>query len=66
MQTSSAILALPVVMFAFDCQSLVFQTYVSLQHPSRSMMSTVALISVIVTAFIYACVGYFGYATYSP
>ncbi|KAG5492952.1 hypothetical protein JKF63_01532 [Porcisia hertigi] len=61
-----SLLALPVVMFAFDCQSLVFQVYAGLQSPSRHSMAKVATSSVLVTSVVYGLVGFFGYATNTP
>lgn len=62
----SALLALPVVMFSFDCQSLVFQVYVSLECPSRFNMVKVSVASVLVTSVIYGLVGFFGYVSHTP
>lgn len=64
--TPRALLALPVVMFSFDCQSLVFQVYTSLDCPPRSDMLKVSVLSVLVTSLVYGLVGFFGYATNTP
>ncbi|KAG5467116.1 hypothetical protein LSCM1_01297 [Leishmania martiniquensis] len=61
-----SLLALPVVMFAFDCQSLVFQVYSGLNFPSRYSMAKVATASVLVTSLVYGVVGLFGYLTNTP
>ncbi|KAG5491440.1 hypothetical protein JIQ42_01342 [Leishmania sp. Namibia] len=61
-----SLLALPVVMFAFDCQSLVFQVYSGLNFPSRHSMAKVATASVLVTSLVYGVVGFFGYLTNTP
>lgn len=61
-----SLLALPVVMFSFDCQSLVFQVYTGLNSPSRFSMAKVATTSVLVTSLIYGLVGFFGYASHTP
>ncbi|AYU82129.1 amino acid permease-like protein [Leishmania donovani] len=55
------LLALPIIMFSFDCQSLVFQIYAGLDDMRRSVMIKVAIISLIVTGVIHAAVGLFGY-----
>ncbi|KPA86680.1 putative mitochondrial amino acid permease, putative (AAT27.2) [Leptomonas pyrrhocoris] len=61
-----SLLALPVVMFSFDCQSLVFQVYTGLKVPTRYSMAKVATTSVLVTSLIYGLVGFFGYASHTP
>ncbi|CAM43747.1 putative amino acid permease [Leishmania braziliensis MHOM/BR/75/M2904] len=61
-----SLLTLPVVMFAFDCQSLVFQVYAGLNYPSRYSMAKVATASVLVTSLVYGVVGFFGYVTNTP
>ncbi|RNF19181.1 putative amino acid permease-like protein [Trypanosoma conorhini] len=55
------LLALPIMMFSFDCQSLVFQVYSALQVMSRWNMMRVSIISLIISATIHAAVGMFGY-----
>ncbi|CAJ1011721.1 putative Transmembrane amino acid transporter protein/Tryptophan/tyrosine permease family [Leishmania naiffi] len=55
------LLALPIIMFSFDCQSLVFQIYAGLDDMRRSVMVKVAIISLIVSGVIHASVGLFGY-----
>ncbi|ESL09131.1 amino acid permease-like protein [Trypanosoma rangeli SC58] len=55
------LLALPIMMFSFDCQSLVFQVYSNLQVMSRRNMMCVSIISLILSAMIHAAVGMFGY-----
>ncbi|KAK7196909.1 amino acid permease-like protein [Novymonas esmeraldas] len=57
------LLALPIVMFSFDCQSLVFQIYAGLDDMRRSVMMKVSVVSLIVTGVIHAAVGLFGYLT---
>ncbi|CAD2217700.1 amino acid permease-like protein [Angomonas deanei] len=54
-------LALPIIMFSFDCQSLVFQVYASLSVMTRYNMRKVAVLSLIVSGGIHAAVGLFGY-----
>ncbi|KPI87096.1 putative amino acid permease [Leptomonas seymouri] len=61
-----SLLALPVVMFSFDCQSLVFQVYTGLSSPSRFSMAKVATTSVVITSLVYGLVGFFGYASHTP
>lgn len=61
-----ALLSLPVIMFSFDCQSLVFQVHSSLGCPSRRDMVKVSCTSVLVTSLIYGTVGFFGYAANTP
>nr|AAO88096.1 amino acid permease AAP11LD [Leishmania donovani] len=61
-----SLLALPVVMFAFDCQSLVFQVWTELAYPSRGSMAKVATVSVLVTSLVYGVVGFFGYMANTP
>ncbi|KAK7196908.1 amino acid permease-like protein [Novymonas esmeraldas] len=56
-------LAMPIIMFSFDCQSLVFQIYASLDDMRRSVMMKVSVVSLIVTGVIHAAVGLFGYLT---
>ncbi|KAG5495113.1 hypothetical protein JKF63_02166 [Porcisia hertigi] len=55
------LLALPIIMFSFDCQSLVFQIYAGLGDMRRSVMMRVSIISLVVTGIIHAAVGIFGY-----
>ncbi|KAG5469065.1 hypothetical protein LSCM4_02461 [Leishmania orientalis] len=55
------LLALPIIMFSFDCQSLVFQIYAGLDDMRRSVMIKVTIMSLIVTSIIHAAVGLFGY-----
>lgn len=55
------LLALPIVMFSFDCQSLVFQIYAGLDDMRRGNMLKVSVLSLIVTGLIHAAVGLFGY-----
>ncbi|KAK7198891.1 amino acid permease [Novymonas esmeraldas] len=59
-------LAVPVMMFSFDCQSLIFQVYSNLETVTRSNMIKVATVSVVVTGSIYAIVGLFGYLSNTP
>lgn len=61
-----AFLALPVLMFSFDCQSLVFQIYSNLGKVTRRNMQKVAATSVAITSSVYAAVGLFGYLTNTP
>lgn len=61
-----ALLALPVLMFSFDCQSLVFQIYTNLGKVTRGNMAKVAILSVGITSCVYATVGLFGYLTNAP
>lgn len=61
-----SLVALPVIMFSFDCQSLVFQVYSGLASPSRSVMARVSTVSVLVTSLVYGTVGFFGYASFTP
>ncbi|KAH9578354.1 Amino acid transporter [Trypanosoma melophagium] len=55
------LLALPIMMFSFDCQSLVFQIYSSLHEMNRKNMMRVSIISLIISGGIHAAVGLFGY-----
>lgn len=61
-----ALLAVPVMMFSFDCQSLSFQLYTNLKTPTRRTMAYVATLSVSVTGFVYLVIGFFGYISNSP
>ncbi|GET93057.1 amino acid permease, putative [Leishmania tarentolae] len=61
-----AFLAMPVMMFSFDCQSLVFQIYNNLRAATRVNMMKVASLSVSVTGVVYLVVGLFGYLTHTP
>ena len=61
-----ALLALPVLMFSFDCQSLVFQIYTNLGTVTRQNMRKVAIVSISITSFVYAAVGLVGYLTNAP
>ena len=47
-----ALLALPVLMFSFDCQSLVFQIYTNLGTVTRQNMRKVAIVSISITSFV--------------
>ncbi|KAG5492419.1 hypothetical protein GH5_01339 [Leishmania sp. Ghana 2012 LV757] len=61
-----SLLALPVMMFSFDCQSLVFQVYNNLKTVTRTNMRRVAFLSVAITGLLYLLVGLFGYLTNTP
>ncbi|CAJ1037361.1 amino acid permease, putative [Leishmania guyanensis] len=61
-----AFLTLPVMMFSFDCQSLVFQIYSNLKMATRTTMARVASLSVGITGSLYFIVGLFGYLTNTP
>ncbi|CCW63145.1 unnamed protein product [Phytomonas sp. EM1] len=60
---TNPLLAIPIFMFSFDCQSLVFQIYAGLDNMRRSTMFTVATLSLIVSSTIHGAVGLFGYLT---
>lgn len=57
------LLALPIMMFSFDCQSLVFQIYANLNDMRRKTMLIVSVISLLVSGTIHGAVGLFGYLT---
>ncbi|CAG9582891.1 putative amino acid permease [Leishmania major strain Friedlin] len=61
-----ALLAMPVMMYSFDCQSLVFQIYNNLKTATRANMMKVASLSVSITGLVYLVVGLFGYLTHTP
>ncbi|KAG5466588.1 hypothetical protein LSCM4_01740 [Leishmania orientalis] len=61
-----SLLSLPVMMFSFDCQSLVFQVYSNLKTVTRTNMRRVASLSVAITGLLYLLVGLFGYLTNTP
>lgn len=61
-----ALLALPIMMFSFDCQALVFQIYTNLTVVTRRNMAKVAALSVSITGGVYAVVGFFGYLSKAP
>ncbi|CAJ1035664.1 Transmembrane amino acid transporter protein, putative [Leishmania lindenbergi] len=61
-----AFLTLPVMMFSFDCQSLVFQIYSNLKMATRTTMARVASLSVGITGSLYFIVGLFGYLSNTP
>ncbi|KPA86679.1 putative mitochondrial amino acid permease [Leptomonas pyrrhocoris] len=64
--SEKALLALPVLMFSFDCQSLSFQIYTNLGKVTRRNMFNVSVVSVVITSVVYAAVGIFGYLTNAP
>ncbi|KPI87097.1 putative amino acid permease [Leptomonas seymouri] len=64
--SAKALVALPVVMFSFDCQSLVFQIYSNLGRVTRGQMFKVSVLSIGITSAIYVAVGLFGYLTNAP
>ncbi|EAN83214.1 putative amino acid permease-like protein [Trypanosoma cruzi] len=55
------LLALPIMMFSFDCQSLVFQVYSGLKEMNRRNMMRISVISLLLSGTIHAAVGMFGY-----
>jgi amino acid permease len=59
-----AVLAMPIMLFSFDCQSLVFQMYHSLSDPSVPAMTRVATLSTTMCFAVYAAVGVFGYLSH--
>ncbi|KEG14952.1 amino acid permease [Trypanosoma grayi] len=64
--SSRTVLALPILMFSFDCQTLVFQVYASISERTRKGMATVATLSIIITGIVYGIVGLFGYLSNTP
>eukprot|EP00796_Vickermania_ingenoplastis_P005480 gene5480-3954_t len=62
--SGKSLLTLPIMMFSFDCQALVFQVYVNLKKVERISMLKVSLLSVAITSAAYACVGIFGYLSF--
>ncbi|ORC91922.1 amino acid permease [Trypanosoma theileri] len=63
--SNRTILALPILMFSFDCQTLVFQIYASIADNSRKCMAKVATLSIFITGLIYGMVGLFGYLSHT-
>lgn len=59
-----AVLSMPIMLFSFDCQSLVFQIYHSLADPSVPAMTRVATLSTSMCFFVYAAAGLFGYLSH--
>jgi amino acid permease len=59
-----AMLAMPIMLFSFDCQSLVFQIYHSLAEPSVPTMTWVATLSTTMCFCVYAAAGLFGYLSH--
>jgi amino acid permease len=59
-------LSVPVIMFAFDCQALIFQLYTSLEHPHRSVdsMLKVTTRAIVAAWAVYITIGLFGYLTF--
>lgn len=62
--SAKSLLSLPIVMFSFDCQALVFQLYVNLRDSNRKNMLKVSFISISITTLAYACIGIFGYLSF--
>lgn len=62
--SAKSFLSLPIVMFSFDCQALVFQLYVNLKNSNRKNMLKVSLLSTFITTLAYTCVGIFGYLSF--
>lgn len=62
--SEKALLALPIIMFSFDCQALVFQVFVNLRRVSRFNMLKVSVLSVFITGVAYALIGIFGYLSF--
>ncbi|CUF03719.1 amino acid permease-like protein, putative [Bodo saltans] len=58
-------LSVPVIMFAFDCQALIFQLYTSLEQPHRSVDSMLKVTTRAIGAAwaVYITIGVFGYLT---
>ncbi|ESL10008.1 amino acid permease [Trypanosoma rangeli SC58] len=60
------VLTLPILMFSFDCQTLVFQLYASIAEQTRKGMRKVSILSVGVTGTVYFTLGLFGYLSNTP
>ncbi|KAH9601537.1 Amino acid transporter [Trypanosoma melophagium] len=63
--SNRTILALPILMFSFDCQTLVFQIFASIAEKTRKGMAKVATLSIFITGLIYGMVGLFGYLSHT-
>ncbi|KAF8283428.1 putative amino acid permease-like protein [Trypanosoma cruzi] len=60
------VLALPILMFSFDCQTLVFQIYAGIGEQTPKGMRKVSIISIGITGMVYWAVGLFGYLSNTP
>ena len=57
-------LSMPVLMFSYDCQVLVFEIYHSLARRTVNKMTKVAFGSVVMVSVLYGAVGLFGYLSH--
>lgn len=58
---TTAVTALPIIMFAFTCQVNVFSVQMELERPTNSRMRRVTKYAIAVCFFIYLGMGVFGY-----
>jgi amino acid permease len=58
-------LSVPIMMFAYDCQALVFQLYTSLEHSHRTVdaMVKVTTRAIVAAWAVFVVIGVFGYLT---
>ncbi|RNF09290.1 putative amino acid permease-like protein [Trypanosoma conorhini] len=60
------VLTLPILMFSFDCQTLVFQLYAGIGEKTQKGMRKVSILSILVTGLVYFTLGLFGYLSNTP
>ena len=56
----ATLLSIPILMFSFDCESLVFQIFNSLNERHVAKMTQVAMSSTLLVSVLYATIGTFG------
>ncbi len=59
-----SVLSLAIMMFAFDCQVMIFQIYSNLRHPSLAAVTRVSCGNFLVSGLVYSLVGACGYLSF--
>ena len=62
--SSKALVAVAVMMFAYNCQSVVFSIKSSLRVPTVLSMTRIAIGNVVISGSVYAAIGSFGYLSF--
>jgi sodium-coupled neutral amino acid transporter 7/8 len=63
---AATLLSIPILMFSFDCESLVFQIFNSLNKRSVETMTQVATASTVLVSSLYTIIGVFGCLANGP
>ena len=61
---TGCMLAMAIMMFAFDCQTMVFQIKANLKVPTVAAVTRVATGNVLISGSVYTAIGLFGYLSF--